>query len=396
MSKRFKPSKKRFAQYLPGFGLLHSSEKEKLQNDMSEISNQIEQLLKDNYFLDQAIKTITSIIELTGATIALSKLKSWLTSTNLYIKKLEQFKKVIDKNKTLSKLASPSMLKNTGTLKTEIPKLSIAMKALNVGFIVISLNEIKKNLDEIKTLKSSKINKDDFESNEDRIKNLISKNNFEIIRLVNSVASFIPGAFAITTAIDAVLLVFNPDNVENLGYTLDGFSGGKDEAKTVWENAKKASNSFYVQDVVSFYKAYQAALSQITDQNIKKMLEKTLRNLYLSIDGGNEFTVKSKPNARFDVFNKFNNVVKNIHSQEEYRKFILWSDKPGNAAIISELILIFKAFYNNERRAKLQQIVEKMEQIKQKVESTKDINLWKNYAREIKLLNKQYDEILGK
>jgi len=392
MSKRFKPSKNRFAQIRGPIGTGTLT----LQNDMSEISNQIEQLRKDNFFLDQAIKTINGIIVLAGATTALSKLKSWLTSTNLYIKKLEQFKKVIDTNKTLSKLASPSLLKNTGALKTEIPKLSFAMKALNVVFIVTSLNDIKKNLDEIKKLKSSKSDKDGFESNEDKIDILNKKNYFETIRLVNSVASFIPGAFAITTAIDAVLTVFNPDNLENAGYVAEGFKGGKEEAKRVWENATKASNSFYVQDVVSFYNAYQSALNQVTDQNIKKMLEKTLRNLYLSIDGGNEFTVKSKPNARFDVFNKFNNVVKNIHSQEEYRKFILWSDKPGNAAIISELILIFKAFNNNERRAKLQQIVEKLNQIIQKENSTTDINLKKNYAREIKLLDKQYQEILGK
>jgi len=61
MSKRFKPSKNRFAQYLPGFGLLSNSDKEKLKNEMSEISNEIEQLRKDNYILDEAIKTLNSI-----------------------------------------------------------------------------------------------------------------------------------------------------------------------------------------------------------------------------------------------------------------------------------------------------------------------------------------------
>ena len=77
MSRRFKPNQKRFAvDVSSGFRLLlQGSDKVKLQNDMSEISNQLEQLRKDNYFLDEAIKTINSIILLVGATSILNQKK---------------------------------------------------------------------------------------------------------------------------------------------------------------------------------------------------------------------------------------------------------------------------------------------------------------------------------
>jgi hypothetical protein len=389
MSKRFKPSKNRFAQIRGPIALgtmMH-------QNDMSEISNQIEQLRKDNYFLDQAIKTINGIIVLAGATSVLKpgldKLKSWLTSTNLYIKKLEQFQKVIDTNKTLSKLANPSVLKNTGVLKNEIPKLSFAMKALNVVFIVTSLNEIKKNLDEIKTLKSSKSDTSSFESNKDKIDNLNSKNYFEIIRLVNSVASFIPGAFAITTAIDAVLMVFNPDNLENLGYTLGGFPGGKEEAKRVWENAAMASSSIEVIDLVSFNNANTATLNKVRDPNIKKILEKTILNLYLGIDLENQISGRAN-NKVSDVFNKFDDAVRRVSSFITYKSYVNWSNKPGNAEIIGELIAIFKTFKNAIR--KKQELAEKMKELINKFKSTKDINLRKKYSAEFSALNKEYQQ----
>jgi hypothetical protein len=381
MSKRFKSSKKRFAQ-IPG-GVGRAMELRTHQNDMSEISNQIEQLRKDNYFLDQAIKTINGIIVLAGATSVLKpgldKLKIWLTSTNLYIKKLEQFQKVIDTNKTLSKLANPSMLKNTGVLKTEIPKLSFAMKALNVVFIVTSLNEIKKNLDEIKKLESSKGNKDGFESNKDKIDNLNSKNYFEIIRLVNSVASFIPGAFAITTAIDAVLMVFNPDNLENLGYSLDGFKGGKEEAKRVWENATKAVNSASIKDFISYVKAFDPVIASVTDPVVKKILTKTIVTLRLTPE--DEFK-RADPFARFDSFNKFAQQVSKYNTPQEYKQYINWVDKPGNAAIVQEAILIFKTYKNTKRRIALEQTNE----ILSKMRSTKN-------PKELEKLSIELDKI---
>jgi hypothetical protein len=381
MSKRFKSSKKRFAQ-IPG-GVGRAMELRTHQNDMSEISNQIEQLRKDNYFLDQAIKTINGIIVLAGATSVLKpgldKLKSWLTSTNLYIKKLEQFQKVIDTNKTLSKLANPSMLKNTGVLKNEIPKLSFAMKALNVVFIVTSLNEIKKNLDEIKTLESSKGNKDDFESNKDKIDNLNSKNYFEIIRLVNSVASFIPGAFAITTAIDAVLMVFNPDNLENLGYSLDGFKGGKEEAKRVWENATKAVNSASIKDFISYIKAFDPVIASVTDPVVKKILTKTIVTLRLTPE--DEFK-RADPFARFDSFNKFAQQVSKYNTPQEYKQYINWVNKPGNAAIVQEAILIFKTYKNTKRKIALEQTNE----ILSKMRSTKN-------PKELEKLSNELDKI---
>jgi hypothetical protein len=376
MSKRFKSSKKRFAQ-IPG-GVGRAMELRTHQNDMSEISNQIEQLRKDNYFLDQAIKTINGIIVLAGATSVLKpgldKLKSWLTSTNLYIKKLEQFQKVINTNKTLSKLANPSMLKNTGVLKTEIPKLSFAMKALNVVFIVTSLNEIKKNLDEIKKLESSKGNKDSFESNKDKIDNLNSKNYFEIIRLVNSVASFIPGAFAITTAIDAVLMVFNPDNLENLGYSLDGYKGGKEEAKRVWENATKAVNSASIKDLISYMNSFGPVLESVKDPVVNKILTNTIHSLRLTPE--DEFK-RPDPFARFDSFNKFAQQVSKYNTPQEYKQYINWVNKPGNAAIVQEAILIFKTYKNKNDPDRLTKIMKKIESTKNPKEREKLIKEFK-------------------
>jgi hypothetical protein len=384
MSKRFKPSKNRFAQ-IPG-GVGRGMELRTHQNDMSEISNQIEQLRKDNYFLDQAIKTINGIIVLAGATSVLKpgldKLKSWLTSTNLYIKKLEQFQKVIDTNKTLSKLANPSVLKNTGVLKNEIPKLSFAMKALNVVFIVTSLNEIKKNLDEIKTLKSSKSDTSSFESNKDKIDNLNSKNYFEIIRLVNSVASFIPGAFAITTAIDAVLMVFNPDNLENLGYTLEGFPGGKEEAKRVWENATKAVNSASIKDFISYVKAFDPVIASVTDPVVKKILTNTIVTLRMTPE--DDFK-RPDPFARFDSFNKFAQQVSKYNTPQEYKQYINWVNKPGNAAIVQEVILIFKTYKNTKTRI----VQKKRAEILSKMQSTNNLKELDKLSLELDKINEE-------
>ena len=370
MSKRFKSSENRFAQYLPGFGLLHSSEKEKLRNDMIEISNELEQLRKDNYFLDEAIKTINSIILLVGATSILKpyldKMKNWLVSTNLYIKKLEQFKKIIDSNKNLSKFSNKNLkplLKNTGALKTEVPKLSLAMKALNIVFIIASLEEIKKNLADIKILQSAK-DSDSFETNKQKINGLNSKNYFEVIRLVNSVASFIPGAFAVTTVIDGLLTIFNPDNLENLGFVAEGFKGGKEEAKRVWENATTNSSYKSVQDFRSFIGAFDPAIESVADPGVKKILKKTIITLRLTPE--DEFK-KADPFARFDSFNKFAQQVSKYNSPAEYKQYINWVNKPGNAAIVQETILIFKTWKNTKRKIALErtnEILSRMKSIK--------------------------------
>lgn len=370
MSRRFKPNQKRFAQYLPGFGLLENSDKVKLRNDMIEISNELEQLRKDNYFLDEAIKTINSIILLVGTTSVLKpyldKMKNWLVSTNLYIKKLEQFKKIIDSNKNLSKFSNKNLkplLKNTGGLKTEVPKLSLAMKALNVLFIIQSLEEIKKNLAEIKILQSKK-DSDSLETNKDKIDRLNSKNYFEVIRLVNSVASFIPGAFAVTTVIDGLLTIFNPDNLENLGFVAEGFKGGKDEAERVWKNATTNSSYKSVQDLISFIRAFDPAIESVADPGVKNILKKTIITLRLTPE--DEFK-KADPFARFDSFNKFAQQVSKHNTPAEYKQYINWVGKPGNAAIVQEIILIFKTWKNTKRKIALErtnEILSRMKSIK--------------------------------
>jgi hypothetical protein len=394
MSKRFKPSKNRFAQYLPGFGLLSNSDKEKLKNDMSEIRNEIEQLRKDNYILDEAIKTLNSIIVLgVGSSILkpyYDKLKTWLVSTNLYIKKLEQFNKIIDANKSLSNLSNKNLkplLKNTGALKTELPKLSFAMKTLNAAFILTSLNDIKNNLAKIKEIQSSK--KDSaFETYKEQIASLNSKTQYEVIRLVNSVASFIPGAFRVTTVIDGLMLIFNPDNLENLGFVAEGFKGGKEEAKKVWENAAMLSSSIEVRDLVSFNNANSATLDKVRDPNIKKILQKTILNLYLGIDLENQISGRAN-NKVSDVFNKFDDAVRRV-SSVDYKSYVNWSNKPGNAEIIGELIAIFKTFKNAIR--KKQELAKKMKELINKFQSTTDINLRKKYTAEFSALNKEYQQ----
>jgi hypothetical protein len=361
---------------------------------MIEISNELEQLRKDNYFLDEAIKTINSIILLVGATSVLKpyldKMKNWLVSTNLYIKKLEQFKKIIDSNKNLSKFSNKNLkplLKNTGGLKTEVPKLSLAMKALNAAFILTSLNDIKNNLAKIKELQSSK--KDSaFETYKEQIASLNSKTQYEVIRLVNSVASFIPGAFIVTTVIDGLMLIFNPDNLENLGFVAEGFKGGKEEAKKVWENAAMLSSSIEVRDLVSFNNANSATLDKVRDPNIKKILQKTILNLYLGIDSENQISGRAN-NKVSDVFNKFDDAVRRV-SSVDYKSYVNWSNKPGNAEIIGELIAIFKTFKNAIR--KKQELAEKMKELINKFKSTKDINLRKKYSAEFSALNKEYQQ----
>jgi hypothetical protein len=399
MSRRFKPNQKRFAlDFSSGFRLLQGSDKEKLQNDMSEISNQLTQLRQDNWVLDEAIKTISGIILLVGTTSVLKpyldKLKSWLVSTNLYIKKLEQIKQIIDSNKNLSKIANKNLqpiLKNTGSLKTEIPKFSLAFKALNAAFILSSLKDIKNNLDKIKELQSSKVDtKDTFESKEQQIASLNSRTQFEVIRLANSVASFIPGAFAVTTLIDTALLIFNPDNLENLGFVLSGFKGGKEEAKKVWENAAMLSSSTEVIDLVSFNKANSATLDKVRDPKIKQILHTTITYLYLGIDSENQISGRAN-NKVSDVFNKFDDAVRRVPSVD-YKSYVNWSNKPGNAEIIGELIAIFKTFKNAIRKAKKQELVKKMKELIKKFESTKDINLRKKYTAEFSALNKEYEQ----
>ena len=388
MSRRFKPNQKRFAvDVSSGFRLLlQGSDKVKLQNDMSEISNQLEQLRKDNYFLDEAIKTINSIILLVGATSILKpyldKMKNWLVSTNLYIKKLEQFKKIIDSNKNLSKFSNKNLkplLKNTGALKTEVPKLSLAMKALNIVFIITSLEEIKKNLADIKILRSTK-DSDSFETNKQKIDRLNSKNYFEVIRLVNSVASFIPGAFAVTTVIDGLLTIFNPDNLENLGFVAEGFKGGKDEAERVWKNATTGSSYKSVQDLISFMKAFDPAIESVADPGVKKILKSTINILRLTPE--DEFK-KADPFARFDSFNKFAQQVSKYNSPAEYKEYINWVNKPGNAAIVQEIILIFKRWKIIKRKIYL----EKINEITSRMGITKDPKEQKKLAEELRIIN---------
>lgn len=402
MSRRFKPNQKRFAQFMFNgqipFNPYSSNftDLEKLQNDMSEMSNELEQLRKDNFFLDEAIKTLNSIIVLgVGSSILkpyYDKLKTWLVSTNLYIKKLEQFKKIIDANKSLSNLSNKNLkplLKNTGALKTELPKLSFAMKALNVLFIVQSLNDIKNNLAKIKELQSSKKDSE-FETYKEQIASLNSRTQYEVIRLVNSVASFIPGAFIVTTVIDGLMLIFNPDNLENLGFVAGGFKGGKEEAKKVWENAAMLSSSTEVIDLVSFNKANSTTLDKVRDPKIKQILQKTIINLYLGIDSENQISGRAN-NKVSDVFNKFDEAVRRVPSVD-YKSYVNWSNKPGNAEIIGELIAIFKTFKNAIRKAKKQELVKKMKELINKFQSTKDINLRKKYTAEFSALNKEYQQ----
>ena len=377
MSRRFKPNQKRFAQFMFNgqipFNPYSSNftDLEKLQNDMSDISNQLAQPIKDNYFLDEAIKTLNSIIVLgVGSSILkpyYDKLKTWLVSTNLYIKKLEQFKKIIDANKSLSNLSNKNLkplLKNTGALNTELPKLSFAMKTLNVIFIVQSLVEIKQNLDKIAELEK-KVDKSSFESKEEQINNLNSKIQFIVLRLVNSVASFIPGAFAITTAVDGLLMLFNPDNLENLGFVIEGYKGGKDEAKRVWQNATKASNYKEITDEISFRNSFSPALDSITDPNVKKIIQNTVYSMKIDLNNNLDNQMqRGNPFARFDIFNKFADRVKTYNTPEDYKRYAAWVDRPGNAAIIQEIVLLFKRWSITQRKIELEKADELIRSIR--------------------------------
>jgi len=378
MSRRFKPNQKRFAQFMFNgqipFNPYSSNftDLEKLQNDMSDISNQLAQPIKDNYFLGEAIKTINSIILLVGGSSVLKpyldKLKTWLVSTNLYIKKLEQFKQIIDANKNLSKLSNKNvqpLLKNTAALKTEVPKLSLAFKALNVLFILTSLQEILKNLNEIKTLKTSKENSNDFETNKEKIENLNSKTKFEVIRLASSVASFIPGAFTVTAVIDGLLMLFNPDNLENLGFVIEGYKGGKDEAKRVWKNATEASNYKAITDEISFRNSFSPALDSITDPNVKKIIQNTVYSMKIDLNNNLDNQMKrGNPFARFDIFNKFADRVKIYNTPEDYKRYAAWVDRPGNAAIIQEIVLLFKRWSITQRKIELEKADELIRSIR--------------------------------
>jgi len=362
MSRRFKPNQKRFDQFMFNgqipFNPYSSNfnDLEKLQNEMTEISNKLAQPIKDNYFLDEAIKTLNSIIVLgVGSSILkpyYDKLKTWLVSTNLYIKKLEQFKKIIDANKSLSNLSNKNLkplLKNTGALKTELPKLSFAMKTLNVIFIVQSLVEIKQNLDKIAELEK-KVDKSSFESKEEQINNLNSKIQFIVLRLVNSVASFIPGAFAITTAVDGLLMLFNPDNLENLGFVIEGFAGGKDEARKVWIESEKGAFGREVKDFTEALNAINNSLNEVTDLKVKEIIKKV--------------AVVVLSNAKYNRL-RFNDFATELYTYfpNEYKKYNEWLNKPLSGIVIQNIIITINKYKNENIKLRRQKIQIELDRI---------------------------------
>ena len=150
------------------------------------------------------------------------------------------------------------------------------------------------------------------------------------------------------------------------------------------------SSSTEVIDLVSFNKANSATLDKVRDPNIKKILQKTILNLYLGIDSENQISGRAN-NKVSDVFNKFDDAVRRV-SSVDYKSYVNWSNKPGNAEIIGELIAIFKTFKNAIRKAKKQELAKKMKELINKFQSTKDINLRKKYTAEFSALNKEYQQ----
>ena len=221
-----------------------------------------------------------------------------------------------------------------------------------------------KNLNEIKTLKTSKDNSDDFETNKDKIEKLKSKTQFDVIRLASSVASFIPGAFTVTAVIDGLLMLFNPDNLENLGFVIEGYKGGKDEAKTVWENATKASKYKEITDEITFRNSFSPALDSIKDPSVKKIIEHTVYSMKIELNNPDNQMKRGNPFARFDVFNKFANRVRNYNTPEDYKRYAAWVDRPGNAAIIQEIVLLFKRWSIVQRKIELEKADELLKSIR--------------------------------
>ena len=193
-------------------------------------------------------------------------------------------------------------------------------------------------------------------------------------------ASFIPGAFAVTTVIDGLLTIFNPDNLENLGFVAEGFKGGKDEAERVWKNATTGSSYKSVQDLISFMKAFDPAIESVADPGVKKILKSTINILRLTPE--DEFK-KADPFARFDSFNKFAQQVSKYNSPAEYKEYINWVNKPGNAAIVQEIILIFKRWKIIKRKIYL----EKINEITSRMGITKDPKEQKKLAEELRIIN---------
>lgn len=374
MSKRFKQSSGRFAQFGgPNFSVnpyAATSQPNKLEISTNDIEI-LNQAIQNNVYIKQIYNLSIQLIKLTASVKILQhsliKIKTVLEPIIANSDRLAIIRDALIANKNkLQMLAekNPKVIKpifeNLGLIRNNIPPLIKAFKALNVFFILQSLTEIKNNLELLQNLKTKNNKSDEFETNEEKIKKLNSDNIYLSIQIANSIASFVPIALPVTATIDALLFVFSPDNLENLGFYLSGFHGGKEEAKKVWQlstsKARASDVKKIIQDTTKPNKLFELkkildkTSELINDPKIKDLVERTILNLIFEFEDKNFMDVRFFTIDNFIALLNYKKTDLNTHNY-----FRNWLRQPGNLIILNEIILVLKTYWSLTKNVKTKQ-----------------------------------------
>jgi hypothetical protein len=308
-----------------------------------------------------------------------------------YIKANEYFIKAIPTAENASKLSV--FLRETMAVAKAMGPLA---NALNVFVGATGLYGIITKLTEINTLKKSKVQQDPFETNKEKIADLESDIKFDAFRICNSILMYstVPGISQIALVTDIALTALDPANLREWAYMASGFSGGKAEAKKVFNLSTQSSPTFNAKDRDRIKNEIILYNTKIEDPRMREHYNKVVEKVRTNL-------IENPALSRSYNFKNFEaDLLKEINPKDKTLRFkiIDWLNKPESSIIISENLVAIKKSARLSKKDKIEllnTLKKEIEELVKKIDKTTQKKLRDELLKQYDTKFTRYESLYG-